>query len=172
MSDNRTDPKQTAVAVLDYLRRFKNDRGAMADLRRALNPVQRHRAWPLLGRVGGIGNPRIEVIAGLFAYHPDETHEGNLGTTCRRLAEARMANRQASTARFRRLLACDHDEICDRLRPVILAAKAKGIDVNYEQLFTDLSYWGDRSRADWAREFWGVPEAERAAVDRESEAAR
>ena len=156
MSDNRPDPKQTAVAVLDYLRRLKNDRGAMADLRRALNPAQRHRAWPLLARVGGIGNPRIEVIAGLFAYHPDETHGGNLGTTCRRLAD----ENNSFKARFARLLACDYDEICERLRPVILAAKAKGIGVNYERLFTDLSYWGDRVKAEWAQEYWGAPDVE------------
>src|SRR5437764_6315094 len=87
MSENRRDPRQTAGAVLDYLRRVKNDRGAMAELRRALSPAQRHRAWPLLARVSGIGDPRIEVVAGLFAYHPDESHSGNLGTTCRRLTD-------------------------------------------------------------------------------------
>jgi CRISPR system Cascade subunit CasB len=167
VSDNQPDPKRTAVAVLDYLRRFKEDRGAMADLRRALNPAQRHRAWPLLGRVGGIGHSRIEVIAGLFAYHPDETHEGNLGTTCRRLKE----ENDSFEARFVRLLACDYDEICDRLRPVILAAKAKGIVVNYERLFTDLSYWGDRVKADWAREYWGVPDVEEPPAPSRSEAA-
>jgi CRISPR system Cascade subunit CasB len=106
--------------------------------------------------VGGIGNSRMEVIAGLFAYHPDETDEGNLGTTFRRLKE----ENDSFEARFVRLLACDYDEICDRLRPVILAAKAKGIVVNYERLFTDLSYWGDRVKADWAREYWGVPAEE------------
>ena len=167
MSENQPDPKRTGVALLDYLRRFKDDRGAMADLRRALNPAQRHRAWPLLGRVGGIGNPRIEVIAGLFAYHPDETREGNLGTTCRRLKE----ENESFEGRFVRLLACDYDEICDRLRPVILAAKAKGIVVNYERLFADLSYWGDRVKADWAREYWGVPEVEEPPAQSASEAA-
>ncbi len=121
MSEGRRDPRQTAGVVLDYLRQVKNDRGAMAELRRALSPAQRHRAWPLLARVGGIGDPRIEVVAGLFAYHPDESNSGNLGTTCRRLAEGN----NSFEGRFGRLLACDYDEICERLRPVILAAKAK-----------------------------------------------
>ena len=49
MSDSQPDPKETAVVLLAYLRQLKSDRGAMADLRRALNPAQRHRAWPLLG---------------------------------------------------------------------------------------------------------------------------
>lgn len=166
MSTGPSDPKSTARRLLDYLRRFKNDRGAMADLRCALNPTKLHRAWPLLGRVGGIGNPRIETVAGLFAYHPGETETGNLGTTCRRLA----AENKTFNARFQRLLSCDRDEICERLRPVILAAKAKGITVNYQELFVDLCCWGDNVKARWAQEYWGATEAEESAPPAASEA--
>src|SRR6266542_5172884 len=95
-----SDPKSDAKRLLEYLRRFKGDRGALADLRCALSPTKRARAWPLLGRVGGIENPRVEAVAGLFAYHPDETTTGNLGTTCRRLA----AENNTFDARFQRLL--------------------------------------------------------------------
>jgi CRISPR system Cascade subunit CasB len=136
---NQPDPKETAAKVLTYLRRLRNDRGAMADLRCALSPAQRARAWPLLARVGGIDRPIYETVAGLFAYHPDETHSGNIGTTCRRLA----GENNSFDGRFRRLLSCERDEIGERLRPVILAARAKGILVNYEELFADLFYWGD-----------------------------
>jgi CRISPR system Cascade subunit CasB len=156
MSGNQPEPKEVAAHLLAYLRQRKNDRGAMADLRCALNPSKLPRAWPLLGRVGGIGNPRIEAVAGLFAYHPDETHTGNLGTTCRRLA----AENNSFDARFRRLLSCDRDEICERLRPVVLAAKPKGIPINYEELYADLCYWGDNVKARWARQYWGAPETE------------
>jgi CRISPR system Cascade subunit CasB len=114
------------------------------------------RAWPLLARVNGIGNPRVETVAGLFAYHPRVTNTGNLGTTCRLLA----ADSNTFDGRFRRLLSCDRDEICQRLRPVVLAAKARGIAVNYERLFSDLHYWSDRVKASWAREYWGAPESE------------
>src|SRR5437867_11514347 len=120
----------TQAGFLKYLRQYRNDRGAMADLRRALNPAQRHRAWPLLARFGGIDEPRFETIAGLFAHHPDETNAGNLGTTCRQLSR----EHNTFDGRFRRMLACDRDDICDHIRPVILAAKAKGIPVNYEHL--------------------------------------
>lgn len=160
MSADRSDPKETAARLLAYLRRLKNDRGAMADLRCALNPTKLPRAWPWLGHVGGIGNPRIETVAGMFAYSPDETHTGNLGTTCRRLA----AESNSFDRRFQRLLSCDRDEICERLRPVILAAKAKGIAVNYEELFANLCYWGDNVKARWAREYWGAPESEDSAA--------
>lgn len=158
MSTNRSDPKDDGARILAYLRQLKNDRGAMADLRCALNPAKLPRAWPLLARVGGIGNPRVETIAGLFAYHPDESHTGNLGTTCLGLKR----QNESFDARFRRLLACDRDEVCERLRPMILAAKAKGIAVNYEQLFVDLCYWSDPVKARWAREYWGAPETEEA----------
>jgi CRISPR system Cascade subunit CasB len=160
MSNDRTDPKKAAARLLAYLRQLKNDGGAMANLRCALNPAKIPRAWPLLARVGGIGNPSIETVAGLFAYHPDETQTGNFGTTCRRLA----AENNSFDGRFRRLLACDREEICDRLRPVILAAKAKGIPINYEELYANLCYWGDNVKARWAREYWGVPEGEESAA--------
>lgn len=153
MSSNQSDPKETAAKLLAYLRRLRNDRAAMADLRCALNPARRARAWPLLARVGGIGRPIYETIAGLFAYHPEETNAGNFGTTCRRLA----GENNSFEGRFKRLLSCDRDEICERLRPIVLAAKAKGIPVNYEKLFADLCYWGDNVKAQWAREFWGAP---------------
>lgn len=164
---NPSNPKTEARHLLEYLRRLKNDRGAMADLRCALNPTKLPRAWPLLALVGGIGNARIEVVAGLFAYHPDETHEGNLGTTCLRL----KGENESFEARFRRLLACDRDEICERLHPVILAAKAKGIPVNYEELFTDLCYWGDKVKERWAQKFWGTTEAPEQPEASSSEAA-
>lgn len=156
MSDKQPDHARTARRLLTHLRRLKDDRGAMADLRRALNPAQRHRAWPLLAPVRGIGKPRFEVVAGLFAYHPAETTHGNLGTTCHRLA----TESNSFEMRFHRLLACDRTEITARLRPVVLAARARGVEINYKQLFIDLSYWGDRVKSEWAREFWNVPESD------------
>src|SRR5437762_2926243 len=156
MRTSQSDPRETAAHLLSYLRQLKNDRGAMADLRRALSPARLPRAWPLLARLGGIGNARIEVVAGLFAYHPDETATGNLGTTCRKLA----VGNNSFDGRFRRLLSCDRKEVCERLRPVVLAAKAKGVPVNYEQLFVDLCRWGAKVRARWAREYWVAAERE------------
>ena len=156
MRANQPDPKESAARLLKHLRQLKDDRGAMADLRCALSPAKRPRAWPLLAQVGGIGNPRKEVIAGLFAYHPDDTSTGNLGTTCLKL----KGQNESFDARFRRLLVCDRDEICERLRPLIFAAKAKGIPINYEELYADLCYWGNNVKVRWAREFWGAPEGE------------
>ncbi len=158
MSPGGSDPKNAARHLLEYLRGMANDRGAMADLRCALSPssAKRARAWPLLARVGGVGDPRVETVAGLFAWHPEESKDGNLGTTCRRLRE----QNESFDARFRRLLSCDRDEIYSRLRPVVLAARPRGIPINYEELFADLCYWSGRVKERWAREYWCVPEGE------------
>jgi CRISPR system Cascade subunit CasB len=150
VSTVQSDPRDRAAHLLTYLRQLKNDRGAMANLRCAMSPTRLARAWPLLARVGGISNARIQVVAGLFAYHPQEAITGNLGTTCRLLC----AGNKSFDDRFRRLLSCDRQQILQRLRPIILAAKAKGVPVNYEELYIDLSYWGQKRKARWAREYW------------------
>ena len=37
---------------------------------------------------------------------------------------------------------------------MLLVAKSQGVPVNYEQLETDLKYWNDRTRTEWAAAFW------------------
>ena len=146
-----TSPPERAAAILSLVRSLQRDRDAMSNLRCALAPARRHRAWPLLARIGGIDDPVAETIAGCYAYHPEEARDGNLGDTCRALA----GQHNSFDARFRRLLACDREELCERIRPVILAAKSKGIPVNYETLGADLLWWGDRVRTRWAQAYWG-----------------
>lgn len=148
------DVNQRARNLLKYLRGLKENRGAMADLRCAITDTRRPRAWPWLAAVGGIENYVIETVAGLFAYHPEETAEGNIGTTCQRLS----AEHSTFDARFRRLLACEREELGEHLRPIVLAAKAKDTRINYEQLFIDLTCWSVHVKARWAKAYWGVPE--------------
>jgi CRISPR system Cascade subunit CasB len=135
-----------------FLRRHKSDRGAMAQLRCALSPARRNRAWPLLGELDAIGDTVVETIAGLYATHPEETQTGAIGSLCRQLS----AEHGTFEGRFRRLLSCStREEVCEHLRPIVTTAKSKGRAVNYWQLFVDLQYWGDKTRVRWAREFWG-----------------
>lgn len=150
MTTEGQNAEASATRLLAWLRRLREDRGAMANLRCAVTPARRARAWPLLGQVGGIDRSIYESVAGLFAHHPEETDSGNLGTTCRRLA----GENASFDARFRRLLGCDREEVCERLRPIVLAARSKGFPVNYRQLFEDLWYWGDRVKTRWAKEYW------------------
>ena len=44
----------------------------------------------------------------------------------------------------------------DAMGPIVDAAKAKGIPVNYQTLVEDLCWWGERVRIRWAQAFWGA----------------
>jgi CRISPR type I-E-associated protein CasB/Cse2 len=35
-------------------------------------------------------------------------------------------------------------------------AKAQGVPVNYEKLIVDLTFWNERTRREWASEFWNT----------------
>jgi CRISPR system Cascade subunit CasB len=153
MNNKGYDPKEKTIQLLNFLRGHKKDRGAMANLRCALTDARKFRAWPLLGQIGGIGSPEVETVAGLYATHPEETDEGNLGSLCKQLS----GENNTFEGRFKRLLSCStREEVCEHLRPIVTAAKAKGPHVNYYQLLLDLFYWSDNVRVRWARTFWGT----------------
>lgn len=160
-------------ALLDYLLKLKDrdNRGALADLRCALMPSRKHRAWPLLASFGGIGDEHsarvVQLIAGLFAFHSSHTDKGNLGDTCRNLMSDDelsdyLKERKAGpmTRRFQHLLSASRQEVCERAARLVMYAKTKEIDVNYNQLEEDLSYWSDPVKVRWAKSFWRVEKEE------------
>lgn len=143
-----------AAPFLDYLKRYRVDRGALANLRGALTEARRPNAWPLLAGFGpAIGNPAFETVAALWASAPELACDtGNMGNT---LAGLKTDN-NSFEGRFKRLLTCDHEEIVARVATVALAAQAKGHRIHYAQLLSDLLWWGDRVKVRWARAFWGA----------------
>jgi CRISPR system Cascade subunit CasB len=166
----KSEAHKRAEKLLKFLSDRSEDRGIMADLRCALVDGKRHRAWPYLGYVGGIGDKyterSVQTIVGLYATHPKTTEEGDFGAMCRKLLgdEERKKLDTAEgvgpiTRRFQHLLAAEGEEIFDRVVRFVIRAKAEEIPVNYMELFEKLSYWqwpesADRVRADWARSFW------------------
>lgn len=158
---NTTNPNDSFVA---RLLRWKNDRGALANLRCGLRSQSalRRRAWPLLAQLTSLESPMLTVhqtVAGLWAADPDSHRagSGNFGVTCRRL----RGDHESFDLRFRRLLACDdRDELCDHLVPIALAAQAKGFPMDCDVLFDDLQFFAragrDRVRTRWAQAYWGT----------------
>ncbi len=153
------------------LRRWQDDRGALANLRSALRSQSalRRRAWPLLAQLTSLENPSLviyETVAGLWAADPDNHRAGagNFGITCCKL----RGDHESFDLRFRRLLACDdREELCEHLGPIALAARAKGIAVDYDALFRDLQFYAgdgrERVRTRWAQAYWGTVNEEDAA---------
>ena len=151
--------------LLEQLRRRRDDRGMMADLRCTLVESKKHRAWPVLHRLGvALTNREAAIVAALYATHPEETREGNLGATCRAIERSVGDNRgddsrlTSTERRFLHLLAAEKgDELHERVTRMVLMARSHGVPVNYEQLETDLKFWkdrGDRVRTGWADSFW------------------
>jgi len=151
-------------ALLEQLRRIKENRGLMADLRCGLVDEKRHRAWPALNRIRvGVDDAVKMQIAALYATHPEEATSGNLGTTCKTIEIKRDGGAKgeekltATERRFQHLLAAEAgEELFARVSRMVLMAKSQGVPVNYEQLLVDLSYWNERTRREWAREFWSA----------------
>jgi len=147
--------------LLERLRKYKDDRGMMANLRCILVENKKHRAWPALSRLGiEVGNDISACVAGLYATHPDEVSSGNFGATCKVIEQKRGDKRgddnklTSTERRFQHLLAASRTEIMDRVKCIVLMAKSQGVPVNYTQLATDLHYWSDRTKTEWAASFW------------------
>jgi CRISPR system Cascade subunit CasB len=151
--------------LLDQLRRHKEDRGMMADLRCSLIEGKKHRAWPVLHRLGvDVTNRDAAIIAALYATHPEEGR-GNFGDTCRAVQSRRGDSRSDDKLspierRFLHLLAAEKGvELYQRVMRIVLIAKGLGVPVDYGTLETDLKFWNDRTKAEWAARFW-TPEAD------------
>jgi CRISPR system Cascade subunit CasB len=157
-------PSDRATRFVEALRRAQTDRGKMAALRRGLSSATVMDAWPVVAALGGqIGQPGESVhvdIAALYATHPKESKDRNLGETCRAIAELDASGKilESHERRFRRLLACDRaEELSGQLRTWVRLAASKGVGLNYENLFDDLAWWNSsaqRIRVRWARSFW------------------
>lgn len=146
----------SAEPFVEYLARFRHDRGALAHLRGGLSQSRRPRTWPLLGGFSekAIGHPAFEVVAALWATAPElATEDGNMGVTMRRLITSKEAA-ESMEARFRRLLACTKDEIPKRVAPMVRMAQGKGQRIDYARLLSDLLWWNEHVQIEWARSFW------------------
>ncbi|MCO5044034.1 MAG: type I-E CRISPR-associated protein Cse2/CasB [Kiritimatiellae bacterium] len=144
-----------AKPFVEYLDRYKNDRGALAQLRGGLSDNLRPRTWPLLGGFAGksIGDRRFEIVAALWAYAPElDADESNLGETIR--AMTGNGGEGSMDIRFRRLLSCSDEEITERVVPLVRMAQSKGVRIGYARLLFDLLWWGEKVRIAWARSYW------------------
>lgn len=161
-------------SLIERLRKIKDNRGMMADLRCFLTPSRRHRAWPALHRIGiPITEEVSAFVAGLYATHPegDSSAIGNFGETCKRIeaSKDRDTHQERNSSilsekmlltpterRFQHLLAADSSEIQDRVRRMTVLAKAIGTPVNYAVLHKDLRFWGERTKTQWAATYWSA----------------
>lgn len=149
---------------VEYLESLRDDRAALAALRRGLGQppgtvadMYRYVVPWLPDDVPPWHETAYYLIAALFAYHPDAGGTGNMG---RHFACARdpQGDNTALERRFTALLAAHPDDLDFYLRQAVSFLKSKEVPVNWHQLLSDLLGWGYPDRyvqQQWARAFWG-----------------
>jgi CRISPR system Cascade subunit CasB len=137
-----------------------------ACLRRADNPATEYQSWEYLAPLGlfppdaSLARIRRRVFtliaAALARAKPAQDGVYGLGKSLRGVY-AESDSKQA-IARLRRLLACSSlEETCDVLRPTLrLIADKSRYPISYAGLMTDLLYYEERVREQWAREFFAT----------------
>lgn len=161
------DKQHSFIAYLESVR-DRDDRGAMAALRRGLGQppgraIEMYRyvvPW-LPAEPTRQQEMAYYLVAALFAYHPMPQGTGTLGTAFRRA----LREGEDSTAverRFAGLLAAHPDDLPFYLRQAISFLRAREVPVDWKQLLSDLMAWSHPDgyvQKQWARAFWGyVPE--------------
>jgi CRISPR system Cascade subunit CasB len=141
----------------------KNDRGAIAALRRSLGfaPGTYPPAYPAVERfaVKGDDTPwqrqALYLAAGLFAMHPHHAAGQSLATVLARVMKKRDS--ASIEKRFVALLATEAEELPDHLRQIVSLLAAERAAIDYGELLGDLSTWLQpraHEPRDWLRQRW------------------
>jgi CRISPR system Cascade subunit CasB len=146
-----------------YLQSLREDRGALAALRRGLGQppgTEREMYRYVVPWLPSEPRPQQEsvhyLVAALFGYHPQGGGAGNLGRAFARTVAA-GDNTTAVERRFTALLTAHVEDLPFYLRQAISFLKSKEVPVDWHQLFTDLMAWDHPDRyvqQQWARGFW------------------
>ncbi len=151
---------------VNYLiEKLSGDRAARAVLRRTLGREIGEAPEAFRYVVPWLPNPcgeRVErayyLVAGLYAYHPVHTGDGNMGTHLRDLAGSDEKTMERLERRLEAALRAHPDDLPDHLRRLVGILKAKDRPVNWHALMGDLLSWDNedlRAKKRWAEAFWG-----------------
>ena len=160
-----------AHPFITYLESKRDDRGALAALRRGLGhppgtvaDMYRYVVPWLSDDAPRWREDAYYLVAALFAYHPAEGGTGNMGRHFARTRDPKGDN-TAIEHRFTALLAAHLDDLDFHLRQAISFLKSKDVPINWHQLLFDVMAWGhpdyhEDVQRNWARSFWGRPSQE------------
>ena len=151
-------------SFVEYLEGLRDDRGALAALRRGLGrapgtvpDLYRYVVPWIPAKASRSCEHAHYLIAALYAYHPQSTATGNMGN---HFAHARQpqGDDTALERRFSALLTAHPDDLPSFLRHAISFLKSQDTPINWQQLFLDVQRWDHPERfvqRQWARGFWG-----------------
>jgi CRISPR system Cascade subunit CasB len=149
---------------IEYLEGLRDDRAALAALRRGLGqppgsaPEMYRYVVPWLA---ADAPPQREeasfTVASLFAYHPAAGGSGNMGDHFARARDP-GGDDTAIERRFSALLAAHPADLAFYLRQAVSFLRSKDVPVDWHRLLADMLGWGHPDRyvqKRWARAFWG-----------------
>ncbi|KAF0808017.1 crispr-associated Cse2 family protein [Alcanivorax xiamenensis] len=154
--------------VETVIERCQNDKGLAARLRRADSPATEYQSWELLGWFGVDLEkdyerlPFVTIAAAIAKSKSERNGSLRLGQAIASCYKEGNKDDQAK-ARLRRLLACnDLAEVCRILRPVLTLVDSRvGQPLDYVRLLRQLRFFGfesgQRTKTQWAQEFYGQP---------------
>ena len=152
---------------IERLTRVCLDRGHRAELRRYWSDATRHYAFPVLGRLGALGEHKLPdaLTATLYAENPNHQLGGNsLGHAALQLGGGDAF--ESMERHFRRLLAANGNELEElgdglhRLFIRLARCKKGPVALDYNRLLWDLRRWAksaDDIKTRWACDFWQAP---------------
>jgi CRISPR system Cascade subunit CasB len=114
------------------------------------------------------------LIAPLFALHPKEGGQGNMGDHFAALREPGEGPPPSIERRFMLLLSAHPDDLGDYLRQAVGLLKSKDVAVDWQQLLRDVLAWKSRDerprrvQKEWARKFWRSPKKDSSTVQSET----
>lgn len=149
--------QEDAKNVIQELSKLKYDKGAMSILRKGLSDALEFKTYKYISRMCNIENTRMRTIvkhiAAFYATHPENVCGKNFGQSIRELALKKDPKNGIETFEryINRILGSkDSISLCSYLSFLIRMIKSYGIPVDYETLYTDIVYWGDRTKIKWA----------------------
>lgn len=149
---------------VEYLEGLREDRGALAALRRGLGQapgtvadMYRYVVPWLPSEASRSQEAAYYLLAALFGYHSAQGGTGNMGNHFARTCES-GADNTAIERRFTALLAAHPDDLPSYLRQAVSFLRSEEVPVNWHQLFYDVLAWPHPDRyvqKKWANAFWG-----------------
>ncbi len=166
--------KDENFALIDFLLSLtsEKDRGVLAELRRGLQyppgeavSMYRYIARYVPNEYRGREREKVYyLISALYAYHQENTTQGNFGNHMAALVDSEE-KQAAVERRFTILLNANSADMHDYLRQSVSLLKSKEIPVNWNKLMSDLFHWSAPEKyiqRKWANSFWVYQNAETA----------
>lgn len=147
--------------VETILKKITTDTGLRAALTRADNPNTEPEAWSFLAQFCDLENSNERQACGLVAAVIARTRSEKNGTQTlgAALKQCKMDPTQEDDSierKLRRLLACDSTaELIPVLRPLLRFVTGKeGVQLDFVQLLRDILAFGDKTRVNWAAQYY------------------